>query len=100
MRANCPEIPQERSSSKRAQRATRLRGVRSPRGCSRDRGERNRDSMKRNSIMWKRITFALVATAPLLAYACKPGDSDSDGSGGTDTAGGKAGAGGAVANGG
>ena len=38
--------------------------------------------------MWKRITFALVATAPLLAYACKPGVSDSDGGGGTDTAGG------------
>jgi len=51
--------------------------------------------------MWKRITFALVATAPLLAYACKPGASDGDGSGGTDTTGGgKAGADSGVAGGG
>ncbi|MEI9937767.1 MAG: hypothetical protein WDO69_11160 [Pseudomonadota bacterium] len=44
--------------------------------------------------MWKRITFVLVATAPLLAYACKPEASDTDAAGGTDNAsGGKSGAG-------
>ena len=40
--------------------------------------------------MWKRITLVLVATAPLLAYACKPAASDSNATGGTD-AGGKGG---------
>ena len=49
--------------------------------------------------MWKRITLVLVATAPLLAYACKPAASDSNATGGTD-AGGKGGASGAVAGGG
>jgi hypothetical protein len=49
------------------------------------------DSLWKESIMWKPIALAFVATAPLFAYGCSSSSSDQPSTGGTDS-GGKGGA--------